>query len=51
MIAESTDNLFTLFLMLEAVPNSSASIFCTWATCDFGGKIREIMLVPFLHKC
>jgi hypothetical protein len=36
--------------MFEAVPYSSASIFCTCATCVFGGIMREIMLVPLLCR-
>lgn len=33
--------------MFDAVPYSVWSIVCVWEICDFGGRISEIMLVPF----
>ena len=50
VIASSTDCRLTRDLMLEAVPYSSASIFAANEICDFGGRISEIMDVPFLPK-
>jgi hypothetical protein len=35
-------------LMLEAVPNSSASILAAREIWSLGGRISEIMLVPLL---
>lgn len=49
-MAPRTDSLLTLLLMLEAVPNSSASILATLEIWSFGGMIREIILVPFLKR-
>ena len=48
VMAPRTDNLLTLLLMFEAVPNSSANIFATREIWSFGGMMSEIMLVPFL---
>ena len=48
MIAPSTDRRFTLDLMFDAVPNSSANILATLEIWSFGGMISEIMLVPLL---
>lgn len=48
-MAPSTDRRFTRDLMLDAVPNSSASILLTRLIWSFGGMISEIMLVPFLE--
>lgn len=48
MEKEDFSHRFTRLLMLDAVPYSSESIFVTCATCDFGGMMSEIMLVPFL---
>lgn len=42
--------LFTLLLIFEAVPNSSANIFATREIWSFGGMIKEIILVPFLRE-
>ena len=42
-------HLFTLLLIFDAVPNSSANILATREIWSFGGMIREIMLVPFLR--
>ena len=47
-MADNTDSLLTLDLMLDAVPNSSANILLTLAIWSFGGMMREIMEVPFL---
>ncbi len=44
VMAPSTDCLFTLDLMLEAVPNSSPSIFCTRATCSIGACFATHLL-------
>lgn len=49
MEKEDFSHRFTRLLMLDAVPYSSESIFVTCATCDFGGMMSEIMLVPFLN--
>lgn len=49
-MAASTESLFTRDLILEAVPNSSANILLILAIWSLGGMMREIMLVPFLHK-
>jgi len=49
-MAPRTDILFTLLLMLEAVPNSSANILATLDIWSLGGMIREIILVPLLSK-
>lgn len=48
-MAESTERRLTRDLMFEAVPNSSASIFAAREIWSFGGRIREIMLVPLLR--
>ena len=50
MIAPSTDSLFTLLLILDAVPYSSANIRLIRDIWSFGGMMREIMLVPFLER-
>lgn len=50
VIAPSTDNLFTLDFMFDAVPNSSANILLTRDIWSFGGIIKDIILVPFLDK-
>lgn len=36
--------------MLDAVPYSSDSSLLACETCDLGGMMREIMLVPLLQK-
>ena len=48
VIADSTERRLTRDLMFDAVPNSSASILAAAEICDFGGRMSEIMLVPFL---
>ena len=49
VIAESTERRLTRDLMLDAVPNSSASILAAIEIWDFGGRISDIMLVPLLQ--
>ena len=49
VIAPSTDWRLTRDLMLDAVPYSSPSIFAAAEIWDFGGRINEIILVPFLY--
>jgi len=36
--------------MFDAVPNSSASIFAAREIWSLGGRMSEIMLVPFLRR-
>ena len=48
VIADRTDRRLTRDLMLDAVPNSSASILAAREIWSLGGKMREIMLVPLL---
>lgn len=50
VMAVKTDFLFTLDLMLVAVPISSLSILLTSEIAFLAGIIKEIMLVPFLSS-
>lgn len=47
-MAPKTESRFTLDLILDAVPNSSASILLTREIWSLGGIMSEIMLVPLL---
>lgn len=47
-MASSTDWRFTRFLMLEAVPYSSAKRRADRAICSPGGMMKEIIEVPLL---